>query len=305
MMGLKGHDTRDIFPDFRTYVFPPVSPAWFNPKAWGVHAKWDETGLITDLNATFVTDDVQVGDACYIISPIPTATNIINIYTENHIKAAAAPPLTEHDVLYKVGHGIPHTIQTLASIVGHRAVAHYTLHHGKLWTGVQMPHWATDETGEVYVISHDTGKALWLDGELEIPAGFPGDPPGPPPVPLPIDQWEDRFPGLPRPDYPPGLEHWSKNMARYLLHTTLNRRLKNEPGRRPLRISQARKYRATLSAARPGRTPTTTWRLLLCGNGFLELIALCTSSPPPPAYSSPWALHSTPTTKPKMRLTRK
>lgn len=205
-MGVKANTTRDVFPGFVTKVYPPVSPAWFQPKAWGVHAKWDEIGTITDLNATFITDDVQIGDACFMISPIPTATNVINVFTENHIKTAAAPPLTENDVLYKVGHGALHTFQTLAQIVSQRGITFETVHYNKLYTGASLPDWNTDETGEVYVISHDTGKALWLDGELELPVGFPGEPPGLPPVSLHITEWHNRFPERPRPDYPLGLE---------------------------------------------------------------------------------------------------
>lgn len=205
-MGLKGHDTRDIFPDFRTYVFPPVSPAWFDPKSWGIADLWVAfSGGIEDPRATFITDNVQVGDAAYILDVEPTATTVAVVFSEILLTTVARPVGPVPNPRYKVGHGPHHTIQSLASIVGQRAITYHTIHHGKLWTGAIIPHWNTDETGEVYVISHDTGKALWLDGIFDYPVGFPDDPDRPPEL-LAIADWEDRFPGVPRPDYPPGLE---------------------------------------------------------------------------------------------------
>lgn len=205
-MGTKGHDTRDIFPDFKTYVYPPLAIPTSDPKEWGYDATWSEPGSLIDSKASFVTNGVQIGDSCYLISPIPRDTFVTNVADETHLALGHLPPAGQFPVLYKVGHDHQHTIQTLAQIVGARAITHLTIHHGKLWTGVPMPDWAPDETGEVYIIGHDTRKALWLDGLIELDVGFPGPPPGPPPVPLHIDDWEDRFPGEPRPDYPPGLE---------------------------------------------------------------------------------------------------
>lgn len=205
-MGVKANTTRDVFPGYVTKVFPPIPASWFDPKAWGIAQDWvNPTRALTDSAANFQAAGVQIADAVYILSDELTATTVLIPPAPTTLLTVAMPAATYFNVLYKVGHDHHHTIQSLAQIVSQRAITFFTLHYHKLYTGASVPNWNTDETGEVYVISHDIQKAVWLDDDIKLPYSGPSDL-SPSPPPRSIDEWEALFPGQPRPDYPSGLQ---------------------------------------------------------------------------------------------------
>lgn len=205
-MSVVGNTGKDVFPAYVTKVYPPIPASWYDPKAWGVAQVWiSPSGNLQHPGQTFVTKNVQVGDACYICSGEPTGTTVSLVMAEAAIRTAAVPSITINDPVYKVGHDHLHTLQTLAQIVSERAITFYTVHYDQLYTGADLPNWNTDESGDVYVISHDIQKAVWLDGKIKLPYTGPADL-LPTPPPRSIDDWPALYPGEPQPDYPAGLE---------------------------------------------------------------------------------------------------
>ena len=157
---------------FKGYPFPgaltkfsmPPGPDDWQPKFWST------TGIagvpsneLTDLNAHFLDDGIQIGDVLYATgSPgqPPLATSVLFVIQNTllAINDFLEPGAT--NIVYKVGMKAPHTLQTLANIVLARGLKAATFHWSLVWTQAPFLDFRHDETGDIYVCHNPGAKRL-------------------------------------------------------------------------------------------------------------------------------------------------
>ncbi len=147
----KGHP----FPGALAKFAMPPGPDDWQPKAWGIEGYTLDAGIwLFDDSAHFVDDGVEVGDIIYYITSDltgPRAAIVEIVTSQTTLQWDFVNEVGEQNIVYKVGMKAPHTLQTLATIIGERGLYGYTNHWSTLWTQAPFSDFAHDETGDVYV----------------------------------------------------------------------------------------------------------------------------------------------------------
>jgi hypothetical protein len=171
------------FSGCNTKYFMPPGPNDWQPKAWGLDAYASLASTdITDDDATFEDDNVQVGDVFYIVDAIPymrRAGTVLDVWSQTSLRISFGFGQDTIFIHYKVGMKAPHSIQTLMTILDQRNVHNGTIHWATVWTGSPIITFNHTELGDVYVC-HNPGeqrrqelRQQWLD---ENPASLDPNP---------------------------------------------------------------------------------------------------------------------------------
>ncbi len=156
-MTIEGRPETNPFPGARSHIWLPMPVDAFQPKSWGTAATWNTTThVFIDAAATFSSDGVAPADDIFIVDTaldVSYATTVVSVDSETQLTLTAAPAEPNQTaVVYKVGQGALHTLETMATIIAQRAIDAYTILFAELWTRAAIPAFNRDETGDVYVI---------------------------------------------------------------------------------------------------------------------------------------------------------
>lgn len=152
----------------------PIPPNNFDPKQWGINAAMLPGGnTLTDANALFITNNVQIGDPFFITDTSTSdqiATAVTNVLSETQVVIGHLAPVGLDGITYKVGEAAQHTFNSLIDIIVKRGLQDYVIHWSKCWTHTPFPDFRPDEKGDVYIIDPEEERKLngmnRVNGEL-------------------------------------------------------------------------------------------------------------------------------------------
>jgi len=133
----------------------PFLPSETAPKCWGVDGVAAVgAGTLCSAGGSFMSSGVAPGDPVYLLSGTPGisfATSVYEVMNDTTLLINGVVPVSNTDIVYKVGVGAMHTLSSLAHLVSRRGILHYCLWNKTLFTSGNVDTFSGGLDGDIYI----------------------------------------------------------------------------------------------------------------------------------------------------------